>query len=46
MKINNKEVKMVIFDLDGIWLAIVVAEAMALVLSFVMLKIYKKKYGY
>lgn len=35
-----------IFDLDGIWLAIVVAEAMALVLSFVMLKAYKKKYGY
>lgn len=35
-----------IFDLDGIWLAIVVAEAMALVLSFVMLKIYKKKYRY
>ena len=35
-----------IFDLDGIWLAIVVAESMALVLSFVMLKVYKKKYKY
>lgn len=35
-----------IFDLDGIWLAIVAAEGMALVLSFVMLKAYKKKYRY
>ena len=35
-----------IFDLDGIWLAIVVAEAMALILSFVMLKVHKKRYGY
>lgn len=35
-----------IFDLNGIWLAIVVAESMALVLSFVMLKVYKKKYKY
>lgn len=35
-----------ILDLDGIWLAIVAAEAMALVLSFVMLKAYKQKYGY
>ena len=35
-----------IWDLDGIWLAIVAAEAMALVLSFVMLKAYKQKYGY
>lgn len=35
-----------IWELDGIWLAIVVAETMALVLSFVMLKAYKQKYGY
>lgn len=35
-----------IFDLDGIWLAIVVAESMALILSFILLKVYKKKYGY
>lgn len=35
-----------IFDLDGIWLAIVAAEAMALILSFVMLIVYKKRYGY
>ena len=37
---------LLIFDLDGIWLAIVAAEAMALILSFAMLKVYKKKYGY
>lgn len=36
----------IIFDLDGIWLAIVAAEAMALILSFMMLRVYKKKYGY
>lgn len=35
-----------IWELDGIWLAIVAAETMALVLSFVMLKAYKQKYGY
>ena len=34
-----------LLDLDGIWFAIVVAEAMALVLSFVMLKVYKKDMG-
>ena len=35
-----------IWELDGIWLAIVAAEGMALVLSFVMLKVHKKKYEY
>jgi len=35
-----------ICELDGIWFAIVAAEGMALVLSFVMLKAYKQKYGY
>jgi len=35
-----------IWELDGIWFAIVAAEGMALVLSFVMLKAYKQKYGY
>ena len=35
-----------IWDLDGIWLAIVAAEGLALVLSFAMLKVYKQKYGY
>lgn len=35
-----------VFDLDGIWLAIVAVESMALVLSFVMLKAYKKRYKY
>ena len=35
-----------IFELDGIWLAIVVAEGMALILSFAMLKAHKKRYGY
>lgn len=35
-----------IWELDGIWLAIVAAECMALILSFVMLKVHKKKYGY
>lgn len=35
-----------IWELDGIWLAIVTAEGMALVLSFVMLKVHKKKYEY
>lgn len=35
-----------IWELDGIWFSIVAAEAMALVLSFVMLAKYKSKYGY
>ena len=35
-----------IWELDGIWLSIVAAEAMALVLSFVMLAKYKNRYGY
>ena len=35
-----------IWELDGIWLAIVAAEGLALVLSFAMLKVYKQKYGY
>ena len=35
-----------IWELDGIWLAIVAAEGMALILSFVMLKVHKKKYEY
>ncbi|MBQ3558297.1 MAG: MATE family efflux transporter [Agathobacter sp.] len=35
-----------IWELDGIWLAIVAAEGLALVLSFAMLKAYKQKYGY
>lgn len=35
-----------IWELDGIWFAIVAAEGMALVLSFVMLKVHKKKYEY
>lgn len=35
-----------IFDLDGIWLAIVAAEGIALILSFTMLKVNKKRYGY
>lgn len=35
-----------ILKLDGIWLAIVVAECMALIISFIMLRISKKRYGY
>lgn len=35
-----------IWGLDGIWLSIVAAEGMALVLSFIMLKAHKQKYGY
>ncbi|MBR2045361.1 MAG: MATE family efflux transporter [Agathobacter sp.] len=35
-----------IWKLDGIWFSIVVAEAMALVLSFLLLGKYKNKYGY
>ena len=35
-----------IFDLDGIWLAIVAAEGITLILSFTMLKVNKKRYGY
>lgn len=35
-----------LWGLDGIWLAIVAAESMALVLSFIMFKVFKKKYGY
>lgn len=36
----------ILWGLNGIWLAIVVAEGMALVLSFVMLKVHKIRYGY
>lgn len=35
-----------IWELDGIWFAIVAAESMALILSFVLLAKNKKKYGY
>ena len=35
-----------ILELDGIWFAIVAAESMALVLSFVLLAKNKQKYGY
>ena len=35
-----------LWGLDGIWLAIVAAESMALILSFIMLKAFKKRYGY
>ncbi len=35
-----------IFDLDGIWLAIVAAESMALFLSFIFIVKNKKRYGY
>ena len=35
-----------IWELDGIWMAIVVAEGMALIVSFVLLAKNKKKYGY
>ena len=36
----------ILWGLDGIWLSIVDAESIALILSFIMLKAYKKKYGY
>lgn len=36
----------ILWGLDGIWLSIVAAESIALILSFIMLKAYKKKYGY
>lgn len=35
-----------IWELDGIWFAIVAAESMALILSFLLLAKNKKKYGY
>lgn len=35
-----------IFGIDGIWLSILVAEFMAVVLTFLFLKIKQKKYGY
>lgn len=35
-----------IIGIDGIWLAVVVAEALALIVSIVFLKINKKKYQY
>lgn len=35
-----------LWGLDGIWLAIVVAESMALIISFIMFNISKKRYGY
>lgn len=35
-----------IFKLDGIWMAIVVGEGIALVVTFVLLATNKKKYGY
>lgn len=36
----------IILKLDGIWLSIVAAEAMALFLSLIMFKKFKNKYGY
>ena len=35
-----------LWGLDGIWLSIVAAESMALILSFIMLKVFKNRYGY
>ena len=35
-----------IFDIDGIWWSIVVAELMAVVLTMLFLKVKQKKYGY
>ena len=35
-----------IFDLDGIWISLIVAELMAVVVSLIFLFIKKKKYGY
>lgn len=35
-----------IFDLDGIWLSMPLAEALSLLTNFVLLHINKKKYGY
>lgn len=35
-----------LWDIDGVWLSIVVAECMATVLTFIFLKIKQKKYGY
>ena len=35
-----------LFDIDGIWLSIVIAEAMAVAVSFVFLVINRKKYKY
>ena len=35
-----------LFDIDGIWISIVVAEVMAAVLVFLFLFIKRKKYGY
>ena len=35
-----------IWKLNGIWLAIVIAEVMGLILSFVLLAKNKRKYGY
>lgn len=34
------------WKLDGIWISIVAAEVMAIVFSFVFLKIKRGKYGY
>ena len=35
-----------IFELDGIWMSIVVGEAMALIVTLILLATNKKKYGY
>lgn len=35
-----------IFDIDGIWWSLVVAELMSLILTFTFLKLKQKKYGY
>lgn len=35
-----------ILDLDGVWLAVVVAEALTFVVSAVFFKVYKKRYNY
>ena len=39
-------IKAVFFDIDGIWLSIVVAEVMAVVISVVFLIIKRKKFHY
>ena len=36
----------VIFGLDGIWGAVVAAEALSVILSVIMLLAHRKKYGY
>ena len=36
----------IVLGIDGVWLAIVVAELLALVVSIVLLKVKQEKYGY